>query len=180
MIEYNIYDWSDGGKKHMNWRGDYTYGSVFFRGTRVYLKENCGKFLGGSDDKDFLDQELADESVFADDTIDGFKAESLDELIVELVNAVEGNVQGDDDIMTCEFTFLDKVLSDWDKYECIYTYNDRVRSDFMVNREAIESADNIFTDYDFTCVVYDFSNMVQELKEVDRIAKENDVWFCWI
>ena len=48
MIRFNTYQYSV-YHKNMNWVGKYTFGSVFFRGTRIHLTEKCGVYLNDSD-----------------------------------------------------------------------------------------------------------------------------------
>jgi hypothetical protein len=181
---YNIYNLYD--KVYMNWIGDYTFGSALFkRGTSVHLKEKCGKILGYPnyfDDVDSIQDstQLENNDMFGDDNMTYI--DSLD-IFIDI------NYDYDDYFLPMTFSQLETAIKDINRstsekqgdmeYE-IQGYcweHDKLKNDFYANYDKIKNASKILKNSSHFYVIYDYENMVNELKNVNEIAQANNVVF---
>lgn len=184
---YNIYEAHNG--KNINWIGNYTAGSSFFRGIRIYLKKEIGMIYNNFGFETFesenVEKEIKDNIMFWNDNI--IRVDSLDCIINDNNSYLQKSVSFNDLIE--EFTNIKN------NYDYIYSYNKKVfdntdlninyeelRKTILENYEKVKSADKIyinFQDGPILTIIYNYDLFIEELKEVNKIAKENGVKFVW-
>jgi hypothetical protein len=178
MIRYNTYDaHSNNGWIYMNWVGKYTYGSIFFRGTRIGLQENCGMFLTTYENED-SSVSLEDGVMFWNDSV-MWCVESIDEFL-----NTESSSEEIEEIEEISIDNLDKLLASEKPWEenpgvCMNRLEETKRL-VSENRGDIEACDKIYIRGELVTIVHKFKEMIEELEEVNKIAKENNVTFFWV
>ncbi len=177
---YNIYT-DNTGTINMNWIGEYTFGSTFFRGTRIHLQDKCGISLGYVND--YLDNinsiSLINDIMFWDDNT--IRIDSLDEFINNS-NRIE--------LKTITFSDVKTIINDIDifydvNHAILFNHlidHNKLKNDFLSNYDKIKNASKILESFGdgMIFVIYDYNNMINELKEINTIAKANNVTFEWI
>lgn len=164
---------------YMNWIGKYTYGSIFFRGTRICLRNSIGMIYGENDYKSIVDEaqldnmKLTNNIMFWDDST--FRADSIDDFLdldkyFEFPNyrildrtSVDEIFNGDDSLF--DWSYSDKFVDNYEKYK-IRTQN----ADMIIAEPYNE---NLF-------IIDNIDMLIDELQDVNIYAKMNNVRFDWI
>lgn len=154
-IKYKILNCD--GFIYMNWIGKYTFGSIYCRGTRLHFMPEGGMILNVENQYIHKKDDLNLIGVFRRD--EEIAVDNLNEIIHENWNdnfyeLIDFNKINQDELNELDNEIINKIKT-----------SDRILFD---------------TNSELTHVIFDIKNVIDELKLINNIAKDNNVTFHWV
>jgi hypothetical protein len=165
---------------YLKWRGKYTVGDVSIRGTRVWLRSSCAEVVQSGSLSEMNAKTIQNDienKDFPGDYVN-LRDRSLEKIINKLSVSIKENY-------CVERRALKGLLNKDDI--------DEMLSDNIVSPEYLNKEQLILVDYDIIWenengksvpeplyVVHDLANIIKELGEVLKYAKENNVTWTWV
>ena len=180
QMRYNVYTSAFHNRISMNWIGEYTFGSISWRGIHIHLTKKGGIGLGYKDDLVNTVHSLKLEENFMfwdDDVIWILSMDEFTDLTHDFREVSFDDVKHMVDNTNCDEWDYEGACSD------VFSNNnqegrDMIKKDFLANLDSIQNATRIVTHIGTRIyILYDHVSLYNELEEVKKIADGKGISF---
>ncbi len=179
-MRWNVYTSKFHNRISMNWIGEYTFGSISWRGIYIHLTKKGGIALGYNNNLVNTVHSLKLENNFMfwdDDVIWILSMDEFTDLTHDFREVSFDDVKHMVDNTNCDAWDYEGVCSD-----IVSNSNqegrDKIKKDFLANLDSIQKATKILANFGTRIyILYDHVSLYNELEKVKKIADDKGIRF---